>query len=135
MSKREKRAATRVESATRRLVEAYLRAGAEPWWPPGREAEAQVDNLAMHDPETFWQFLLLLLERRPGLTDLVHLGGALTWLLRYHPDQFDERVAGLARREQQMRDVLSSVDPNRIAPDVWAKIDTAIREADAAQYS
>lgn len=129
MSKRDKRTAHRVDRAARDLVEAYLRAGLEPWWEPGREAEAQVENLAMHAPEAFWDFLSLLLERRPGLTDLVDLGGALTWLLRCYPDQFDERVAGLARRDQQMRDILSAADPGRIAPDVWTKIETAVSEA------
>lgn len=132
MSKRDKRAALRVDRATRELVQAYLRAGSEPWWEPGRQAEVQVGNLAMHDPESFWLFLQLLLEQRPGLTDLIDLGGALTWLLRYYPDQFDERVAGLARREQQMRDILSAADPNRIAPDVWTKIEVALLEAESA---
>lgn len=132
MSKRDKRAAHRADQATRDLVEAYLRAGAEPWWEPGRETEGQVENLAMHAPEAFWDFLSLLLERRPGLTDLVPLGMSLTWLLRYYPDHFDERVAGLARQDQQMRDILSAVDPDRIAPDVWTKIEAAVSEAAAA---
>lgn len=129
MSKRDKRVAHRADRATRDLVEAYIRAGAEPWWEPGREAEGHVENLAMHAPEAFWDFLSLLLERRPGLSELVGLGTAMTWLLRYYPDRFDERVAGGARRDQQMRDILSGVDPDRIAPDVWAKIEAAIHEA------
>lgn len=129
MSKRDKRAAHRADRATRDLVEAYLRAGSEPWWEPGREAERQVESLAMHAPEAFWDFLSLLLERRPGLSDLVPLGTSLTWLLRYYPDHFDERVAGLAGQDQQMREILSAVDPNRIAPDVWTKIEAAVSEA------
>lgn len=129
MHKRDKRAAHRADQAARDLVEAYLRAGAEPWWEPGREIEVQVENLAMHAPEAYWDFLSLLLERRPGLTDLVPLGMSLTWLLRYYPDHFHERVAGLARQDQQLRNILSAVDPDRIAPDVWTKIEAAISEA------
>ena len=80
----------------------------------------------MYDPEAFWQFLLLFLERRSGLTDLVGLGLSLTWLLRYHPDQFDERVAGLVRRDRQAREIVSGIDQERIAPDVWAKLEAAL---------
>ena len=83
----------------------------------------------MHAPEAFWDFLSLLLERRPGLSELIALASSLTWLLRYYPDHFDERVAGVARRDEQMREILSAVDPDRIAPDVWAKIEAAILEA------
>jgi hypothetical protein len=91
------------------------------------EAKLQLDDLAMHDPEAFWRFLLLLLERKPGLTHLVGLGaGPLTWLLRWHPDDFDERVAGLIRRDGQMWDVAVEVDRQRVAPDVYAKLEAAM---------
>lgn len=116
------------DRADRALLDAYLddgRAGPEPraWM----EAKLQLDDLAMHDPEAFWRFLLLLLERKPGLTHLVGLGaGPLTWLLRWHPDDFDERVAGLIRRDGQMWDVAVEVDRQRVAPDVYAKLEAAM---------
>jgi len=110
------------------LLEAYM--DDESADPPARHFESlqQLDDLAMHDPETFWEFVLLLLERPRGLTYLVGLGMALTWLLRWHPDHFDERVAGLARRDPQMREIVSALDAARIAPDVWAKLERAISE-------
>lgn len=93
------------------------------------EAKLQLDDLAMHDPEAFWHFLLLLLESRSGRNHLVGLGaGPLTWLLRWHPDSFDERVAGLIRRDTQMWDVAIEVDRERIAPDVYAKLEAAMSE-------
>jgi hypothetical protein len=68
----------------------------------------------------------LLLEGRPGLDDLVGLGaGPVTWLLRWHPDQFDERVAGLIRRDRQMWEIGIEIERERIAPDVFAKIQAA----------
>jgi hypothetical protein len=68
-----------------------------------------------------------LLERQPGLTHLVGLGaGAVTWLLRWHPDDFDERVAGLIRRDRQMWDVAVEIDRQRVAPDVFAKLEAAL---------
>jgi len=115
------------DRALRALLEAYLDdGGAQP--PPDRhfEASQQLEDLAMHDPEAFWQFLLLLLEHDRGLTSLVGLGVALTWLLRWHPDDFDERVAGLASRDQQMRDIVTGLDFERIAPDVRARLDAAL---------
>lgn len=134
MSRRAK-TAPKVNRAIRELVDAYLEGGTAPWSDRGLEAESQVEDLAKYDPEAFWQFLLLLLERRPGLSDRVPLGRSLTWLLRYYPDQFDERVAGLARRDRQMRDIISAVDQDRIAPDVWAKLETALLEAEAGRSS
>jgi hypothetical protein len=108
--------------ADRALLEAYLGDGFTTWF-------IQLDDLAMHDPEAFWRFLLLLLERKPGLIHLVGLGaGPLTRLLRCHPDDFDERVAGLVRRDRQMWDLAAEIDRERVAPDVYAKLEAAISE-------
>jgi len=107
----------------RQLAEAYLSEDTAERLSQARlNASMQLEDLAMHQPEAFWECLLLLLERRPGLDTLVSLATPLTWLLRLHPDQFDERVAGLARRDSQMWDIVSAVDRDRIAPDVSAKL-------------
>ena len=127
MSKRSK-ATTKPTPAMRRLVEAYLNdGGAGPEPEAYRAAKQQLDDLAMHEPEALWEFLILLLEGRPGLDDLVGLGaGPVTWLLRRHPDQFDERVAGLIRRDRQMWEIGIEIERERIAPDVFAKIQAAL---------
>lgn len=126
MSKR--KATPKPAPAMRRLLQAYLNdGGAGPEPEAYRAAKQQLHDLAMHEPEALWEFLQLLLEGRPGLDDLVGLGGGpVTWLLRWHPDQFDERVTGLIRRDPQMREIGIEIEPERVAPDVYAKVQAAL---------
>ena len=57
------------------------------------------------------------------MADLEDIGwGPLTWLLRRYPDDWVERVAGLARRESRMSALVSGVDQDRVAPDIWRQL-------------
>jgi hypothetical protein len=97
------------------------------------DAVQQVDDLAFHVPETFWRFLELALSSGTDLRLLGDIGwGPLTLLLRRHPDDFVERVAGFARRDARMRELVSGIEMDRIAPDVWRAIELAIDAATPA---
>jgi hypothetical protein len=88
--------------------------------PAHHEARQLVDDLAFDQPELFWRFLELVVGSDIPLTDLGDIGwGPLTWLLRRHPDDWGERVAGLAKSDERMRALIDGVDQDRIAPDVW----------------
>jgi hypothetical protein len=50
----------------------------------------------------------------------------LYWLLRRHPDDYDKRLAGLVREDVRFRDLIREIDPDRIAPDVWRKMESAL---------
>jgi len=121
---RRARAARRADGQIRQLVDAYLSSGSEDWSEGG--VATRVEDLATGDPDRFWQFLELLLENQLGLNDLVALGRPLTSLLRYHPDLMTDGLASAARQSRQMRDALTAVDSDRVAPDVWKKVSSAI---------
>jgi hypothetical protein len=96
---------------------------------PGHlDATQQVDDLAFDSPELFWKFLEAVVASDIPLSDLGDIGwGPLTWLLRRHPDGWAERVAGFARRDNRMRSLIDGVDQDRIAPDVWRRLEAAMR--------
>ena len=120
----------RIEKWLGELLTAYLNRQA----PTGTAAQKahfdatqQVDDLAFHDPETFWQFLEVALASEASAEDLGDIGwGPLTWLLRYYPDDFVERVEGLSRRDDRMRRLVASVEHDRVAPDIWRRLEIAI---------
>jgi hypothetical protein len=88
--------------------------------PAHHVASQQVDDLAFDQPELFWRFLELAVGSDISLSALSDVGwGPLTWLLRRHPDDWAERIAGFALRDERMRALVSGVDQERIAPDVW----------------
>jgi hypothetical protein len=92
-------------------------------------ASQQLDDLAMHDPERFWRFTEMALASSLEASALAGLGaGPLTWLLRWHPDDFDSRVAGMMRASAVMRTLVAEMDAERIAPDVWMQLE-AVRQA------
>ena len=114
------------------LLAAYSRRGGGdiPTREAYHQASQQLDDLASHEPETFWRFLELALEAPTPFEALSGLGrGPLMWLLRYYPDHFDKRVAGAARRDQRMRQLVAEIDPDRIAPDVWRQLGAAMSGA------
>lgn len=87
--------------------------------PRHADASQRVDDLAYHHPELFWRFLELVVGSNIPLDDLSDLGwGPLTWLLRRYPDDWGERVAGLAKSDGRMMTLAASIDDDRIAPDV-----------------
>jgi hypothetical protein len=92
----------------------------------------RIDDLAMHEPETFWRLVELALDSPATAQELKGLGhGPLLWLLRYYPDHFDKRVAGAARRDERMRCLVREMDQDRVAPDVWRQLEAALSETEA----
>lgn len=59
------------------------------------------------------------------LRDLGESG--LYWLLRRHPDDYDQRLAALVRRDERFRLLVQEIDSDRIAPDVWRQVEAAFR--------
>jgi len=91
------------------------------------EASQRVDDLAYHQPELFWRFLELVAGSDIPLGDLSDIGwGPLTWLLRRYPDDWGERVAGLAKRDERMMALAHGIDRDRIAPDIVRLFDDAV---------
>jgi hypothetical protein len=87
------------------------------------EASQVVDDLAFYDPTAFWTFIELAAESDFELERLKPIGwGPLTWLLRLHPDDFVERVAGGALRDPRIRWMVERIDQDRVAPDVWRRL-------------
>ena len=95
------------------------------------DAGQQIDDLAFHEPELFWRLLEVALLADVDVERLRNIGwGPLTWLLRRFPDDFADRVAGAARRDARMRQIVAGVEQDRVAPDVWRRLQSAIGNPD-----
>src|ERR1700742_2077234 len=93
------------------------------------EASIELENLAMFEPSTFWEFIEHLAATSASAEALEGLGErGLYWLLRKHPDEYSERIAGLVRRDKRFRRLVREVDADRIAPDVWRQIEAGLAE-------
>ncbi len=92
------------------------------------DASIELGNLAMFEPTTFWEFIEYVAASPTAAEKLQGLGhGGLYWLLRNHPDGYDKRLAALVRDDERFRHLIREVDPDRIAPDVWRKIEAGLR--------
>lgn len=92
------------------------------------EASSQVYDLAMFEPETFWYFMEYVAASNIPAENLNGLGECgLYWLLRHYPDSYDKRLAGLVREDERFRHLIQEVDPDRVAPDVWRRMEAALR--------
>jgi hypothetical protein len=92
------------------------------------EASTQLHDLAMFEPETFWYFMEYVATSDIPAEKLHNLGRfGLYWLLRHYPDAYDKRVAALVREDERFRQLIREVDPDRIAPDVWRRMEAALR--------
>lgn len=116
----------RTDEYLRDLLAAYADRRASTGSRAGRahlDATQSVDDLAFHQPEIFWRFCEIATESDVSLEDLGDLGwGPLTWLLRLYPDTFAKRVADAAHGNPRMRSIVAGVDPDRVAPDVWRRL-------------
>ena len=92
------------------------------------EASRQLHDLATDDPYTFWYFMEYVAASDVPADKLRGLGEfGLYNLLRKHPDEFDILVAALVRDDERIRHLIREVDQDRIAPDVWRKIEAGLR--------
>lgn len=93
------------------------------------DARFELENLAMHDPGLFWEFIEYVAASSTPVDKLRGLGrDGLYWLLRRNPDDYDKRLAGLVRRDERFRALIGELDPDRIAPDVWRQIQAALAD-------
>ncbi len=93
------------------------------------EASMELEDLARFDPHAFWPFMEYVAESAVPVEQLRGLGwSGLYPLLRYYPDEFDKRIAGLIRRDHRFRELVREVDPDRVAPDIWRQIEAALAD-------
>lgn len=91
------------------------------------EASIELGDLARFDPTTFWEFMEYVADSAVPAEQLRGLGwSGLYPLLRYYPDDYDKRIAGLLRRDGRFRQLIREVDPDRVAPDIWRQIEAAL---------
>jgi hypothetical protein len=86
-------------------------------------------DLCRIDPEAAWEVIQRIVDRAedPGVLACVG-SGPLEDLLTKHGNEFIERVVAEIRANAKFANVAESMWPNRISPDVWDTVQTALQE-------